>query len=72
MRHGSEEGLVTLGGRQVSITRPRVRSADGSTEMTLPTYELVDSTEILGRMAMVVTNHPVSPRSHGRTRCRLS
>src|SRR5664279_4629526 len=26
VRHGSDDGLVTLGGRQVSITRPRVRT----------------------------------------------
>jgi len=34
------------------VRRPRVRSADGSTEVAVPTYELFSSTEILGRMAM--------------------
>jgi transposase-like protein len=67
VRHGSDDGLVTLGGRQVSITRPRVRSDDGSTEMTLPTYELVGSTEVLGRMAMERMLAKVSTRRYGAT-----
>jgi transposase-like protein len=65
VRHGSDDGLVTLGGRQVSITRPRVRSADGSTEVALPTYELVGSTELLGRMAMERMLAKVSTRRYG-------
>ena len=52
VRHGSDDGLVALGGRLVSITRPRVRTADRSAEVALPTYDLVASTELLGRMAM--------------------
>lgn len=51
-RHGTERGSVTLGGRRVPITRPRVRAADGSAEVPVPAYELFASTEILGRMAM--------------------
>jgi transposase-like protein len=65
VRHGSDDGLVTLGGRQVSITRPRVRTADGSTEVALPTYELVGSTELLGRMAMERMLAKVSTRRYG-------
>jgi len=49
VRHGSDDGLVTLGGRQVQIRRPRLRSADGSAEVHLPTYEAASSTELLGR-----------------------
>lgn len=52
VRHGSDDGLVTLGGRRVSIRRPRLRSADRTAEVTLPTYELVASTELLGRETM--------------------
>ena len=52
VRHGRERGSVTLGGRRVPVTRPRVRAADGSGELPIPSYELVTSTEILGRMAM--------------------
>src|SRR3954454_15222833 len=29
-RHGSEAGLVTLGGRRLAMRRPRVRASDGS------------------------------------------
>ena len=46
-RHGSEAGSVTLGGRRVPATRPRVRAADGSGELRLPSYDLFSSTEIL-------------------------
>ena len=52
VRHGSEAGSVTLGGRRVPIERPRIRAADGSGELPVPAYELFSSTEILGRMAM--------------------
>ena len=51
-RHGSEAGSVTLGGRRVPVTRPRVRAADGSGELHLPSYDLFSSTEILGQLAM--------------------
>ena len=52
LRHGSDDGLVTLGGRQVKISRPRVRSADRSAEVPLSTYDCFASTELLGRLAM--------------------
>ena len=52
VRHGHERGSVTLGGRRVPVTRPRVRAADGSGELPVPTYELFGGTEILGSMAM--------------------
>jgi putative transposase len=51
-RHGTERGSVTLGGRRVPITRPRVRATDGTGELPVPAYELFTSTELLGRMAM--------------------
>ena len=52
VRHGRERGSVTLGGRRVPITRPRVRAADGSGEVAIASYELFSSTELLGRMAL--------------------
>jgi putative transposase len=51
-RHGEEAGSVTLGGRRVPVRRPRVRAADGSGELPIPSYELFSSTEVLGVMAM--------------------
>lgn len=52
VRHGRERGSVTLGGRRVAVTRPRVRAADGTGELPVASYELFTSTEILGKMAM--------------------
>jgi putative transposase len=47
VRHGTDTGLVSLGGRQVEIVRPRVRSADGRGEVRLPLYEWARSTDLL-------------------------
>jgi transposase-like protein len=52
VRHGSEPGAVTLGGRRVRVRRPRVRSADGTGEVAVPTYQLFASTELLGELAL--------------------
>jgi hypothetical protein len=52
VRHGRERGSVTLGGRRVAVTRPRVRAADGSGELPVASYALFTSTEILGKMAL--------------------
>jgi hypothetical protein len=51
-RHGTESGSVTLGGRRVPVQRPRMRTADGTREVSIASYELFNSTELLGRMAM--------------------
>ncbi len=39
VRHGHENGEVTLGGRRVQVRRPRARTADGESEVPLKTYE---------------------------------
>jgi putative transposase len=52
VRHGHEQGSVTLGGRRVGVRRPRVRAADGSGELPVAAYELFSHTEVLGRMAL--------------------
>jgi len=41
---------VTLGGRRVR--RPRVRTADGTRELPVPTYQAFASTEVLGQLAL--------------------
>ncbi len=51
-RHGTETGAVTLGGRRVPISRPRVRAVDGTGELPVPAYEVFNGTELLGKMAM--------------------
>jgi putative transposase len=51
-RHSEEAGSVTLGGRRVPVTRPRVRAADGSGELHLPGYQLFSATGMLSQMAL--------------------
>ena len=65
-RHGTEAGSVTLGGRRVPVTRPRVRAADGSAELHLPSYDLFSSTEVLGQMAMEKMLAGLSARRYTR------
>jgi len=52
VRHGTEDGSVTLGGRRVSMRRPRVRTADKTAEVAVPAYELFSSTDVLTAMAL--------------------
>jgi len=65
VRHGTERGSVTLGGRRVPVQRPRVRTADGRDEVPVPAYELFSSTEILGKMAMERMLAGLSTRRYG-------
>lgn len=65
-RHGTGDGLVTVGGRRVTVTRPRVRAADGSGELRLPSYDLFSSTEILSQMAVERMLPGLSSRRYGR------
>jgi putative transposase len=64
-RHGAEEGSVTLGGRRVPVTRPRVRAVDRSGELHLPSYDLFSSTEILGQLALEKMLAGLSSRRYG-------
>jgi putative transposase len=52
VRHGTQPSKVTLGGRRVRVDRPRVRSADGATELTLPTWRAFAATELLDRLTL--------------------
>jgi putative transposase len=52
VRHGSEAGQVTLGGRRVRVDRPRVRTADGTREVPVPTWAAFASTELLDQLAV--------------------
>jgi len=46
-RHGSEGGTVTLGGRRLPIRRPRVRTADGTAELPLASYDAFRDADLL-------------------------
>jgi putative transposase len=52
VRHGSEPGQVTLGGRRIRMRRPRVRTADGTREVALPTYQAFAATDLLDQLAV--------------------
>jgi putative transposase len=52
VRHGSEPGQVTLGGRRVRVRRPRVRTADGTRELPVPTYQAFAATDLLEQLAV--------------------
>src|ERR1019366_3945418 len=65
VRHGSDDGLVTLGGRQVSITRPRVRTADRCGGVSVPACGWVGWPEMLGGMAGERMLPRVPPRRYG-------
>ncbi len=66
LRHGCGPGSVTLGGRRVAVSRPRMRAADGSGELPVACYELFTGTEVLGRMALERMLGGLSTRRYGR------
>jgi transposase-like protein len=66
VRHGHEGGEVTLGGRRVAVKRPRVRTADGESELTLETYEHFAGRDPLGRLALERILAGVSTRGYRR------
>lgn len=51
-RHGHEDGSMTLGGRRVKVSRPRMRSADDERELALGTYEHFADRDPLTRAVM--------------------
>ena len=68
VRHGHEDGEVTLGGRRVAVKRPRVRSADGEAEVTLGTYQHFADRDPLSRLVLEQMLAGVSTRRFARTR----
>ena len=71
VRHGHEAGEVTLGGRRVGVQRPRVRSADGRSELPLETYAHFADRDPLTKAVLERMLAGVSTR-RGRRRARLS
>ena len=68
VRHGHEDGEVTLGGRRVQVSRPRVRSADGESEVQLSTYQHFADRDPLSRHVLEQMLAGVSTRRFQRTR----
>nr|MBA3842405.1 transposase [Actinomycetota bacterium] len=51
-RHGREDGSMTLGGRRVQVSRPRIRSADDARELPVETYAYFADRDPLTRAVM--------------------
>src|SRR5438067_7909928 len=51
-RHGHEDGSMTLGGRRVPVSRPRVRTADDEHEVPVASYEYFADRDPLTRAVM--------------------
>ena len=67
VRHGHEDGEVTLGGRRVAVRRPRARTADGESEVALATYEHFAGRDPLQRIVLERMLAGVSTRRYPRT-----
>jgi putative transposase len=52
VRHGHEDGSMTLGGRRVQVRRPRMRTADDECELPVKTYEYFADRDPLMRAVM--------------------
>jgi putative transposase len=66
-RHGYTRGEVTLGGRRVPVSRPRVRSADDRHEVGLESYREFTSRDPLSAVIAERILAGVSTRRYGRT-----
>jgi transposase-like protein len=67
VRHGHEPGEVTLGGRRVSVERPRVRATDDSGEVGLSVYRYFADRDPFSRIVLERMLAGVSCRRYGRT-----
>lgn len=65
-RHGDQESSVTLGGRKVAVTRPRVRGLAGG-ELALPTWAAFAGDELLSEQTMASLLAGVSTRNYETT-----
>ena len=68
VRHGHEDGEVTLGGRRVAVRRPRARTADDESEVGLATYSHFADRDPLQRVVLERMLAGVSTRRYIRGR----
>ena len=66
VRHGHEDGSMTLGGRRVPVRRPRMRTADDERELPVATYEYFADRDPLTRAVMDRMLAGVSTRKFAR------
>jgi len=67
VRHGHDDGEVTLGGRRVGVRRPRARTADGEHEVELGTYAHFADRDQLADVVLERMLAGVSTRRYQRT-----
>lgn len=65
VRHGTEKGSVTLGGRRVPVTRPRARTMDGH-EVALQSYAHFAADDLLSEVVLERMLAGVATRRHAR------
>jgi putative transposase len=65
-RHGHEDGSMTLGGRRVAVSRPRMRTADDERELAVETYGYFADRDPLTRAVMDRMLAGVSTRRFAR------
>jgi len=65
VRHGTEKGSVTLGGRRVGVSRPRARTVDGH-EVPLQSYAHFASDDLLSEVVLERMLAGVATRRHAR------
>src|SRR6266540_660941 len=66
VRHGHEAGSMTLGGRRVGVSRPRMRTAAGERELPITSYEYFADRDPLTRAVMDRMLAGVSTRKFAR------
>ena len=66
VRHGHEDGSMTLGGRRVQVRRPRVRTADDEHELAVESYGYFADRDPLTRAVMDRMLAGVSTRRFAR------
>ncbi len=65
VRHGTEKGSVTLGGRRVEVTRPRARTLDGH-EVPVQAYSEFAADDLLSQVVLERMLAGVATRRHAR------
>ncbi len=66
VRHGHEDGSMTLGGRRIAVRRPRMRTADRERELPVETYGYFADRDPLTRAVMDRMLAGVSTRKFAR------
>lgn len=64
VRHGTEPAKIPLGGRMIDVRKPRVRTADGSAEVPVETWNALADRDLLNEHAVTSMLAGVSTRNY--------